>query len=461
MSDELTRQLRGRHIQLIAIGGTIGVGLFLGSAQAIQSAGPGLLISYAVAGLAVFFIMRALGELLVRRPVSGALAVIAEEYFGPFAAFATAWTYWFLWVVVGMVEITAIGIYVHYWAPGVPQWVPALGVLMLLYGTNLLAVRVFGEMEFWFSLIKVATIVVLIAAGLLVLVSGISVLGPTASFKNLWSHGGFLPFGPLGILLTLQMVTFAYSGVEVIAMTAAETENPHTAIPRAINSIIYRILAFYIGALVIIMALIPWNQLDPATSPFVVVFERLGIPGAGNIVNFVVITAAASACNSGLYTTGRFLFFLAQRGQAPAALGHLSRKRVPVRGVTLSAAVMLLGVVLNAVVPEKVFIWVTSIALIGTIWTWMLILLAHLKFRRAVAAGQEQPSPFPMPGAPVANWLAIVFLLVVIVMLWFDAETRVALYVAPVWFAILGLAYYRWKRHTGTGAAAQKAVTAL
>lgn len=455
MSDELKRQLRGRHIQLIAIGGTIGVGLFLGSAKSIQFAGPGLLVSYAVAGLAVFIIMRALGELLVRRPISGALAVIAEEFFGPFAAFATAWTYWFLWVVVGMVEITAVGIYVHYWAPGVPQWVPALGVLLLLYATNLLAVRIFGEMEFWFSLIKVATIVLLIAAGLFVIVSGVSALGPTASFTNLWTHGGFFPFGPLGILLTLQMVTFAYSGVEVIAMTAAEAENPQTAIPRAINSIIYRILAFYIGALVIIMALIPWNQLDPDASPFVVVFERMGIPGAGNVINFVVITAAASACNSGLYTTGRFLFYLAQRGQAPRALAHLSRRQVPVRGVTLSAAVMLLGVALNAVVPEKVFIWVTSIALIGTIWTWFIILLAHLKYRRAVAAGKEAPSRFPMPGAPAANWFALVFLVVVTIMLSQDAETRVALYVAPVWFAILGVAYRRWKRRATSSVSAQ------
>jgi amino acid transporter, AAT family len=461
MSDQLRRELRGRHIQLIALGGTIGVGLFLGSAKAIQAAGPGLLAGYAVAGTAVFFIMRALGELLVRRPVSGALAVIAEEFVGPFAAFATAWSYWFMWVVVGMVEITAIGIYVHYWAPGIPQWVSALGVLLLLYGSNLFAVRVFGEMEFWFALIKVATIVLLIGIGLVVLVSGVSALGPTASLTNLWTHGGFFPFGLFGVLLTLQMVTFSYSGVEVVAMTAAEALNPQTAIPRAINSISYRILVFYIGALIIITALIPWNQLNPATSPFVLVFERLGIPGAGHVVNFVVITAAASSCNSGLYTTGRFLFFLAQRGQAPRALGHLSRKHVPIRGVTLSALVMLIGVALNAIVPAKVFIWVTSIALIGTLWTWIIILLAHLRYRRAVAAGHELPSGFPMPGAPVANWLVILFLLIVVAMLSLDSETRVALYVAPVWFAMLGFAYRRWRGRRTSGASALKAPASL
>jgi AAT family amino acid transporter/D-serine/D-alanine/glycine transporter len=384
--------------------------------------------------------------MLVLRPVSGALAAIAEEFISPFAGFATAWTYWFQWVVIGMVEITAIGIYVHYWAPGIPQWVSALCVLLLLYGSNLFAVRVFGEMEFWFALIKVATIVLLIGAGVFVLTTGVGSLGPTASISNLWTHGGFFPFGILGVLLTLQIVTFAYSGVEVIAMTAAEAQNPETVIPRAINSITFRILAFYIGALVVIASLIPWNQLDPAISPFVVVFERLGVPGSGSVINFVVITAAASACNSGLYSTGRFLFFLAQRGQAPGALARLSSKHVPVHGVTLSAGVMLIGVALNAIVPERAFIWVTSIALIGTLWTWIIIMLAHLKYRRAVAQGRERQSGFRMPGAPVANWFVIVFLLTVTTLLALDRETRVALYVAPFWFGILGLAYHRCKR---------------
>jgi AAT family amino acid transporter/D-serine/D-alanine/glycine transporter len=229
-------------------------------------------------------------------------------------------------------------------------------------------------------------------------------------------------------------------------MTAAEAEQPATAIPRAVNSVTYRILVFYIGALVVIMTLIPWNQLNPAISPFVVVFERLGIPGAGHVINFVVVTAAASACNSGLYSTGRFLFFLAQQGQAPEVLSHLSRRHVPARGVTASAAAMLIGVALNAIVPEKAFTWVTSIALIGTLWTWIIIMLAHLKYRRAVAQGREKPSAFPMPGAPAANCLVIAFLLTVTAMLALDEGTRVALYVAPVWFAVLGVAYSRWKR---------------
>ncbi len=275
-----------------------------GSAKAIHNAGPALLVSYAVGGAAIFFIMRALGELLTYRPVAGSFASYADEFCGPFAGFVTGWSYWFMWVVTAMAELTAIGIYVRYWLPEIPQWLPALVALVLLYGSNLLAVRVFGELEFWFALIKVVTIVALILAGLLVIVFHVGELGATASFANLWSHGGFLPFGILGVLLTLQIVMFAYSGVELIGVTAGEAENPEVVLPRATNGIIVRILLFYIGALVVIMGVVPWDQLSPNTSPFVFVFEKMRVPGAATIINLVVITAATSSCNSGLFSAG-------------------------------------------------------------------------------------------------------------------------------------------------------------
>src|SRR5690242_8015625 len=243
----LSRGLHSRHIQLIAIGGTIGVGLFLGSAKAIHNAGPGLLLSYVLGGIAVFFIMRALGELLTYRPVAGSFASYATEFVSPFTGYITGWTYWFTWVVTCMAELTAIGIYVHYWLPNTPQWIPALVALFVLYGANLLAVRVYGELEFWFALIKVATIVTLIVAGLVVIFLGVGDLGKTAGFHNLWSHGGFLPFGAMGVILTLQIVMFAYTGVELIGVTAGEAQNPSEVLPRATNNIIYRILIFYIG----------------------------------------------------------------------------------------------------------------------------------------------------------------------------------------------------------------------
>jgi AAT family amino acid transporter/D-serine/D-alanine/glycine transporter len=437
----LARNLRNRHIQLIAIGGTIGVGLFLGSAKAIHNAGPGLLLAYAVGGVAIFFIMRALGELLTYRPVAGSFATYAEEFCGPLPGFVTGWSYWFAWVVTVMAEITAIGIYVGFWVPQVPQWLPSLIALLVLYGANLLAVRVFGELEFWFALIKVVTIVALIIAGLFVIVFHVGALGPTARFSNLWSHGGFLPLGFIAVLLTLQIVMFAYEGVELIGVTAGEAENPAVVLPRATNGIIARILIFYIGALLIIMSLVPWTDLDPKVSPFVFVFGKLGVPGAATIVNLVVITAAASSCNSGLFSTGRMLWTLAQRGQAPRTFAALSSRQVPAAGIHASAAVMLIGVALNYLVPERVFTIVTSVALVGTLWTWGIILVAHANYRRAVAAGRVPAAPFRMPGAPFANWIVLAFLVLVAVMLVKQPDTRVALYVAPFWFGLLVLGY--------------------
>src|SRR6202050_1747895 len=440
---DLSRNLRNRHIQLIAIGGTIGVGLFLGSAKAIHAAGPGLLIAYALGGIAIFFIMRALGELLTYRPVAGSFATYAEEFCGPFAGFVTGWSYWFMWVATAMAELTAIGIYVGHWFPQVPQWLPALIALVLLYGVNLLAVRVFGELEFWFALINVVPLGALILAGLAVIVLHVGSLGPTAGFANLWSHGGFLPFGVVGVLLTMPIVMFAYSGVALIGVTAGEAQDPQRSLPQATNGIILRILIFYLGALTVIMAVVPWDQLSPTVSPFVFVFEKLGVPGAAGIITLVVITAAASSCNSGLFRTGRMVWALAQRGQAPRSFGALNAQHVPSAGIHLSAAVMLLTVALNYLAPRQVFIWVTSMALIGTLWTWGIILVAHRNYRRAVRAGRAAAAPFRMPGAPVANWVVLAFLVVVAGLLWLDDDTRVAWYVAPFWFALLGVGYLR------------------
>jgi AAT family amino acid transporter len=441
-SEGLARSLQSRHIQLIALGGTIGVGLFLGSANAIHKAGPGLLLSYAIGGIAIFFIMRALGELLIYRPVAGSFASYAEEFVGPFSGFVTGWSYWFMWVVTAMAELTAVGIYVRFWLPDVPQWLPGLVALGLLYGTNLLAVRVYGELEFWFALLKVVTILLLIVSGLAVIFFHIGDLGQTASFSNLWTHQGFMPFGLLPVLGTLQIVMFAYQGVELIGVTAGETANPEVNLPRATNSIIFRILLFYIGALVVIMSLVPWDQLDPKMSPFVMMFQKIGVPAAATIINIVVITAAASSCNGGIFSTGRMLYSLSLRGQAPKVFGRLSERHVPAAGVHISALVMLIGVALNYIVPENVFAWVTSISLIGTLWTWIIILYAHTQYRRAVAEGRAKAVGFRMPGAPVVNWLVILFLLVVAAMFWRDPDTRVALYVAPFWFGLLAIAYY-------------------
>ena len=439
---DLSRNLRNRHIQLIAFGGTIGVGLFLGSAKAIHSAGPALILAYALGGVAIFFIMRALGELLTYRPVAGSFATYADEFCGPLPGFITGWSYWFAWVVTAMAELTAIGVYLRFWFPAVPQWLPGLVALLLLYGSNLLAVRIFGELEFWFALIKVVTILGLIVAGLAVILFHVGDLGASASFANLWSHGGFLPFGILGVLLTMQIVMFAYEGVELIGVTAGEAQNPSVVLPKATNGIIVRILIFYIGAVLIIMSLVPWNELSPSVSPFVFVFEKIGVPAAAGLINVVVITAATSSCNSGIFSTGRMLWSLAQRGQAPRVFSILNNHRVPAPAIHATAVLLLIGVALNYVVPEDVFTWVTSVALVGTFWTWGIILVSHRNYRRAVVAGRAEPAPFRMPGAPFANWVVLAFLVAVSCMLALDPGTRVALYVAPVWFALLGVGYF-------------------
>lgn len=438
---DLHRGLKDRHIQMIALGGAIGVGLFLGASRAIAVAGPGLLMSYALGGLIVFFIMRALGELLLYRPVAGSFATYAEEFIGPFAGFATGWSYWFTWVTIGMAEITAVAVYVHYWFPELPQWIPALTTLAVLYAVNRISVALFGELEFWFALIKVVTIVAMILIGLAIIFFDITPLGRTAGFSNLWTHQGFMPFGILGVVMTLQIVMFAYQGVELIGVTAGEAQNPEKVLPNATNSIIWRILAFYIGALVVMMALVPWNELKPGISPFVFVFERIGIPGAAGLINFVVITAAASSCNSGIFSTGRMLYTLAQFRQAPQAFGKVNRHHLPANAITFSAGLMSIGVLLNYVVPEQVFTWVTSISLIGALWTWSVIVIAHLGYRKAVAAGQAKAVAFRMPGAPYMNWVVVAFMVAVGALLALDPSTRVALYVAPVWFALLGIGY--------------------
>src|SRR5829696_3044363 len=347
--EKLQRSLSARQIRMIAIGGAIGVGLFLGSAKAIQYAGPGLIICYAIAGAVIFLIMRALGELTLYRPVSGAFASYAAEFLGRRIGSITGWTYWLTWVVTAMAEITAAGIYMQYWFPDLPQWVTALVMVTVLYTANLIAVRLFGEFEFWFAAIKIVTIVGLNFIGLAVILFSIGALGDTASFANLWDHGGVFPEGIGGVLTALQIVVFAFVGVEFVGVTAGEARDPARTLPKAVNSIVVRILLFYIGSLVIIMSLVPWDHLSASESPFVTVFNRIGIPSAAGIVNFVVLTAALSSCNSGIFSTGRMLYTLSGTRQAPRTLGKVSKRHIPAHAVTLSAAVMLIGVAINYV----------------------------------------------------------------------------------------------------------------
>lgn len=439
--EHLNRGLQNRHIQLIALGGAIGVGLFYGSATTIQMAGPSVLIGYLIGGMVIFAIMRALGEMAVAEPVSGSFSSYANRYLGSFAGFLTGWTYWFMWVVVGMAEITVVGVYVKYWFPNVEQWVPAFVALVLIAGINLINVKAYGEFEFWFALIKVVAIIGMIIAGLAIILFGIGNGGQPLGLGNLYEHGGFMPNGITGLLLSLVMVMFSFGGVELIGLTAGEAVNPKKSIPRAINSVIWRILLFYICSLGIMMILYPWNEVGTNESPFVLIFDKIGIPAAADIINFVVLTAALSAFNSGLYSTGRMLYNLSLQHNGPRFFGKLNKNQTPSRGIIFSSMFLFIAVILNYIVPEQVFLYISAVATVAVVTSWTIILLTHLKFRQARSKREQSQLSFKMPLYPISTYFSLAFLALVIVLMAFIDGMREALYVAPVWFLILYIGF--------------------
>ncbi|MDR7172681.1 L-asparagine transporter-like permease [Nocardia kruczakiae] len=433
------RGLNPRTIQMIAIGGAIGTGLFYGSGGAIEQAGPALILCYLAAGLAIFVIMRALGELLTYRPVSGSFGEYAHEFLGRFAGFVTGWTYWAVWVATCMAEITVAGKYIKYWF-AIPEWVTALVVLGVLFAANLISVKLFGEGEFWFSTIKVTAIVAMIVIGIGVLIFGFG-HAPDPTVTNLWADGGVFPNGFGQALLALQIVLFAYVGVELVGVTAGEAADPRRTLRRAINSLPLRIGLFYVGALIVIMSVSSWRVFHSGRSPFVEVFEQIGIPGAAGIINFVLLTAALSSCNSGIYSTGRMVRSLSLRGEAPAALGGLSNRRVPFAGIVLSAAMMVIGVIVNLVSPDKAFNYITSVSTIGIIFVWGMILVCHLIYRVRVRRSELPASDYRLPGAPVSSVLALAFLGLVVVLLFWTDSGRTALVVGLVWAVLVCAGY--------------------
>lgn len=429
--------LSARHIQFIAIGGAVGAGLFVGSGVAISRAGPALLLGYGAAGIMIFLMARALGELALYRPVTGAFSSYAHELLGRRTGFITGWSYWLTWVLVGIAEISGIGVLMRHWFAELPQWIPALVAGLLLYGINMRAVRSFGELEYWLSLVKVVTILGLLLCGLSILVFGWGPASQNAHVSNLWRYGGLLPHGWQGVLDALPVGLFAFGGLEIIGLTAAETADPGKALPRAINGVALRILIFYIGSLAMIMMLYPWNALDSTRSPFVLVLERLGFSGAADLINFVVITALLSSCNSGIFASSRMLQSLAQSGSAPASLSHLNRRHVPARSVSVCGGVLLLGVVLNYVIPDRIFGYLMAAVAALLMWTWAVIMLCHLAYRRRVARGEAPAVGFRLPLSPCSNWLVLLFFATVAVLLAVNGESRATYYTMACWFGIL------------------------
>lgn len=436
----LQRGLKNRHIQLIAIGGAIGTGLFLGSGKSIHFAGPSILFAYMITGIICFLIMRSLGELLLSNLNYHSFVDFVQDYLGDMAAFITGWTYWFCWISIAMADLTAVGLYTQYWLPGVPQWVPGLIALIILLIMNLATVKLFGELEFWFALIKVIAILALIVIGLVMIFKGFSTSSGVSSFTNLWSHGGLFPNGMHGFILSFQMVVFAFVGIELVGLTAGETENPEKVIPKAINNIPVRVLLFYIGALLVIMSIYPWDIINPSESPFVQVFVAVGIVGAASIINFVVLTSAASACNSAVFSTSRMVYSLAKDHNAPESMAKLTQRKVPRNALFFSAIVILIGVTLNYIMPEGVFTLITSISTVCFIYIWGITVICHMKYRKT-RPELTKTNKFKLPLYPFTNYLILAFLAFVLVVLALAQDTRVSLFVTPVWFILLIVIY--------------------
>lgn len=438
---ELNRGLEARHIEMIALGGTIGVGLFMGSASTIKWAGPSVLLAYIIAGIFILFIMRSMGEMLYLEPTTGSFATFAHKYINPLSGYLTAWSYWFMWVAVGMSEVTAVGMYMKFWFPGLPQWIPGLAVILIVGLANLASVKYYGEFEFWFALIKVVTIVAMIVVGAGVIFFGFGNHGQAIGLQNLYIHGGFFPQGWKGFLFALSLVVAAFQGVELVGITAGEAKNPKKTLTKAINNIIWRILIFYVGAIFIILCIYPWDKLGTMGSPFVLTFSKVGIASAAAIINFVVVTAAMSGCNSGIYSAGRMLYTLSVNGQAPKFLGKVSDSGVPRNSLLVTLGVLFLGVVLNYFAPPKLFVYVYSSSVLPGMIPWLVLLISQLKFRK-IRVKEMSDHPFKMPFSPYSNYLTIAFLLAVVIGMWFNPDTKVALIAGAVFLIIVIASYY-------------------
>lgn len=461
---KLKRGLQNRHIQLIALGGAIGTGLFLGIGPAAVLAGPSVILGYALAGIIAFFIMRQLGEMVVEEPVSGSFSHFANKYWGSFAGFASGWNYWVLYILVSMSELTAIGIYVHFWWPEIPLWTSSLFFFIVINALNLTSVKVYGEVEFWFSIVKVVAIIAMIVFGAYLLISGNG--GEQASIQNLWSDGGFFPKGFLsedgsggfqGLFAAIALIMFSFGGLELIGITAAEAENPEKTIPKATNQVIYRILIFYVGALVILFALSPWKNITTDSSPFVMVFESLkgfqfNLFGKtiyftsliANALNVIVLTAALSVYNSCVYSNSRMLYGLAEQGNAPSFLSKLNKSSVPLNALLLSSLFVAVCIIINKLMPERALEILMSLVVSSLIINWLMISITHLKFRRHKDAAQIK-TKFPSYIYPISNYICLLFLVAILVIMWITG-LKISVELIPVWILLLYVCFVFVKR---------------
>lgn len=437
-SSSLQRGLKNRHIQLIALGGAIGTGLFLGIAQTIKTAGPSVLLGYAIAGMIAFFIMRQLGEMVVEEPVAGTFSHFADRYWHRFAGFLSGWNYWVLYILVGMAELTAIGIYVQYWFPDIPTWVSALAFFLLINAVNLTTVKLFGELEFWFALIKIVAIVGMIVYGAYILVMDDT---GTSTVSNLWQNGGFFPEGIHGLTMAMAAIMFSFGGLELIGITAAEAENPEKSIPSATNQVIYRILLFYIGSLVVLLSLYPWQKVAEGGSPFVMIFHALDSNWIANVLNVIILTAALSVYNSCVYSNSRMMYGLAKQGNAPKAMLKINKRGVPMAALAISAISTGGCVLINYFMPAQAFGFLMALVVSALVLNWAVISITHMKFKLAKIK-QRQKTRYPSWGYPITNWICLFFLVGILGIMFMTPGMRLSVYLLPAWIVLLAGAYY-------------------
>ncbi|MGW7411827.1 amino acid permease [Streptomyces sp. NPDC054863] len=451
-----SKDLKSRHINMIAIGGAIGTGLFLGAGGRLAGAGPSLAIAYAVCGVFAFFVVRALGELVLYRPSSGAFVSYAREFMGEKGAFAAGWLYFLNWSTTAVADITAAAVFAQFWSAfsDIPQGVLALIALAVVLTGNLISVKYFGEMEFWFAIIKVAALVIFMAISIYLVVTQTPIDGHTPGFSTISDNNGVFPLGMMPMLLVVQGVVFAYASVELCGVAAGETENPEKILPKAINSIMWRVGIFYVGSVVLLALLLPYTAYSDDQSPFVTVMDKIGVPGAAGIMNLVVLTAALSSLNSGLYSTGRILRSMSLAGSAPKFTGLMNKGQVPYGGILLTAGFGALGVGLNFFVPDDAFEIVLNFASIGILGTWAMIMICSLLFYRRAKQGLLSRPSYKLPWAPYTQIVTLAFLAVVVFLMWYgDGVGRTTVNCLPLIAAALVGGWFLVRRRVNAIAA--------
>jgi len=442
MTKQLAHGFKTRHILMIALGSAIGTGLFFGSSASIKLAGPAILLAYLLGGLMMYIVVRALGEMAVFEPNVGSFSYYAYKYLGNYAGFIAGWNYWFNYIIVAMIELSASAIFLDYWLPHLPHYLSALLLLVIFGGINLLQVRFFGEFEFWFTTIKVVTIIALIIFGAyLIFFDDTIKQNSVSNISNLWHYGGFFATGMSGFIFSLVIVVFSFGGTELVGITAAEAQNPQRIVPLAINGIIFRIIVFYLATLAIIMCLYPWQKMSTNISPFVDVFNKIGIPKAANLMNLVAISAALSSFNSCIYGTSRMLYNLGKQQNAPHTMTKLTKNNIPINATYLSLTVIFIAVILNYFYPQQIFGILLAIASSAAIINWLMILITHIKFKQFLQHNRLNSS-YRQILYPLTSLIAIIFFIVVIVAMSQMADMRLAIYITPLWLVILSLAYF-------------------